>query len=276
MKNIVNFFYRKFLFAFLVFTSVTTAAGESDFPPNYYDIVAAFLILVVIIGFIAIVYYEGKKESVVKKKSLVWAKISQYLTKTTPMEKEQEIMLVDHNYDGIRELDNKIPPWFSGLFYVTILFSIWYMLHFHVFNTGPLMEEEYNEEIRLAEIQRAELIRSGAFINEETVTLLTDAADLEEGKNIYMANCVACHANDGGGSVGPNLVDDFWIHGGGIKNVFTVIKYGVTAKGMISWQNQLNPTQMQQVSSFVVSLQGTQPANPKQPEGTIWTEDSAQ
>src|SRR5690606_18158298 len=99
-----------------------------------------------------------------------------------------------------------------------------------------------------------------------------DAAALDAGKQIFNTNCVACHAGDGGGLVGANLTDDYWIHGGGIKNVFTVIKYGVTAKGMIAWQSQLNPRQIQDVASYVVSLHGKTPANPKQPEGTIWKE----
>ncbi len=263
-----------------IFILITTqsnvyAAGESDFPPSYYDIVAIFLIAVIIIGFIFIVYYEGRKPAVkVEKTASAFAKFRQMITKSAPIEKEADIMF-DHSFDGIRELDNRIPPWFSWLFYVTIFFAAFYMLDYHVFNSSPLQEEEYQIQVREAEIKRAELIKSGAFLNEETVTLLTDASALDAGKQIYNANCVACHAADGGGLVGPNLTDDYWIHGGGIKNVFKVIKYGVTAKGMIAWQSQLNPNQMQEVASYVISLHGTTPANPKQPEGTVWNEDES-
>ena len=147
------------------------------------------------------------------------------------------------------------------------------MLHYHVLETGELMAEEYSEEMRIAAEEKEALMESGAFVNEETVTLLTEEAALISGKEIYDINCVACHASDGGGIVGPNLADEYWIHGGGIKNVFKVIKYGIVEKGMIAWQTQLNPNQMQEVSSYVLSFQGTTPAAPKQPEGEIWKEE---
>ena len=265
-----------FLVAFIFsYSSNIYAAGESDFPPSYYDIVAMFLIAIIIIGFIAIVYYEGRKvveaEEVLQKQPSAFARFRRAITKTTPVETEHELLL-NHNYDGIRELDSKVPPWFLWLFYVTIFFSIVYMLDYHVFNSSPLQDEEYKLQVQQAEFERAALMKSGAFLNEESVTLLTDPPSLDAGKQIFTANCVACHAADAGGLVGPNLVDDYWIHGGGIKNIFKVIKYGVTAKGMISWQSQLSPKQMQDVSSYIISLHGTTPANPKQPEGTIWKE----
>jgi len=273
MKNILNSLFVKILFLVFALNGYLLAAGEADYPENYYDKVAIFLVLVIIFGFLALAFYEGRQKPVVeKKKSVLWAKIKQYLTRSTPIEKEDEILLVDHNYDGIRELDNRIPPWFSGLFYVTILFAVWYMIYYHVIGAGQLQEQEYAEEVRIAEIKKAELLKSGALINEETVTLLMDKATLDEGKEIYLKNCVACHAADGGGLVGPNLTDDYWIHGGGIKNVFKVIKYGVTNKGMLAWQNQLNPKEMQAVASYVISLHGTKTANPKAPEGEIWKE----
>jgi len=263
----------------LFFTSPIFAAGESDFPPSYYDIVAMFLIAIIIISFIAIVYYEGRtsiaeEEVVLKKEPSAFAKFRRYITKTTPVETEHELLL-DHEYDGIRELDSKIPPWFLWLFYLTIAFAIFYMLDYHVFNSSPLQEEEYAIQVKQAEVERAAIMNSGAFLNEESVTLLTDPAAIDAGKQIFITNCVACHAADGGGLVGPNLTDDNWIHGGGIKNVFKTIKYGVTAKGMIAWQSQLNPKQMQDVASYVISLHGTTPANPKQPEGPIWTESDS-
>jgi cytochrome c oxidase cbb3-type subunit 3 len=175
--------------------------------------------------------------------------------------------MLDHDYDGIKELDNRVPPWFSYLFYITILFAVYYLIDYHVLGTSLLQEEEYALEVKEADALRAELIKTGAFINEETVTLLTDEAAISSGKAIYTANCIACHRNDGGGLIGPNLTDNFWIHGGAVKDVFKTIKYGVPAKGMISWQTQLNPKQMQEVMSFIFTLQGTTPENPKAPEG---------
>jgi len=260
------------------FAQNTTTPAKPDFPPSYYDIVAMFLIAIIIISFIAIVYYEGRKvaaeEEVLVKQPSAFAKFRRAITKTTPVETEHELLL-DHDYDGIRELDSKVPPWFLWLFYISIFFAVVYMLDYHVLNSSPLQDEEYQLQVQQAEVERAALINSGAFLNEESVTLLTDPAALDEGKQIFTTNCVACHAADGGGLVGPNLTDDYWIHGGGIKNIFKVIKYGVVAKGMISWQSQLNPKQMQDVASYVISLHGTTPANPKQQEGTIWKESDS-
>lgn len=254
--------------------SNSTSAPAPDFPPSYYDVVGLFLIAIIITGFIAIVYYEGRKEVVrVKKTVSAFARFRQYITRSAPIEKEADIML-DHDFDGIRELDNRVPPWFSWLFYVTIIFAVIYLLNYHVFQASPLQDEEYQMQVKEAEAQRTALVKSGAFLNEETVTLLTDPASLDAGKQIFTTNCIACHAADGGGLVGPNLTDDYWIHGGGIKNIFKTIKYGVTAKGMIAWQSQLNPKQMQEVASYVISLHGTKPANPKQPEGTIWKDST--
>jgi cytochrome c oxidase cbb3-type subunit 3 len=273
MKRIISLIVLKIFAVIMFFNEPLIAAGESDYPANYYDKVALFLILVVIFGFLSLIYFESKVRIVKEKQpSVFWQKFKYILTKSHPLEREHELVLVDHNYDGIKELDSRIPPWFLWLFYGTIIFSVIYMLHYHVLGTGPLMEEEYAQEVKQAEIKRAELIRTGAFINEETVTLLTEPVALESGKQIFNTNCAACHAADGGGLVGPNLTDDYWIHGGGIKNVFKVVKYGVVNKGMIAWQNMLNPKQIQEVSSYVLSLKGTTPAKPKAPEGEIWKE----
>jgi cytochrome c oxidase cbb3-type subunit III len=265
----------------LIFTFVISslknlfAAGESDFPPNYYDTVALILLLVIVISLLSIIYYEGKPKVVKEKKASVFSKLNQILTKSTPIEREKDIMF-EHDFDGIRELDSKIPPWFAWLFILTIIFAAYYMIDYHIVGSGQVMAEEYNAEVQVASLEREALIKFGAFVNEETVELLTDANALNTGKAIFDANCIACHATDGGGIVGPNLTDDYWIHGGGIKNVFKVIKYGVVEKGMIAWQTQLNPNQMQEVASYVLSLHGTTPAAPKQPEGEIWVEEKTE
>jgi len=266
----------KSLLAFaMLFLSQTFAGGESDFPPNYYDTVALILLLVIVITLLSIIYYEGKPKVVKEKKASIFSKLNQIITKSTPIEREKEIMF-DHDFDGIKELDSKIPPWFSWLFIITIIFAAYYMIDYHIIGSGQVMHEEYAEEVRMASLEREALIKSGAFVNEETVTVLTDASELEAGKAIYDVNCIACHSADGGGIVGPNLTDDYWIHGGGIKNVFKVIKYGVVEKGMIAWQTQLGPNQMQEVASYVLSFHGTTPAAPKQPEGIIWVEEKTE
>lgn len=196
------------------------------------------------------------------------------LTDAKPIEREAEIML-DHDYDGIHELDNNLPPWWVWGFYISIAYAVVYLVLFHVTGTAPHSGEEYAQEMAAAEEQvQTYLATSANAVDENSVTMLVDASALAAGKKIWDANCVACHAADGGGTVGPNLTDEYWIHGGGIQNIFKTIKYGVTAKGMIAWQDQLGPLKMQQVASYVLSLQGTTPAAPKDPEGEIWVEEA--
>ncbi len=273
MKSINKSFFAFLLLLITLFNqSPLLAATEGGFDLD--KIMKAMLILtlfvIALVMWLAVVYSEKNDNygNVFKKPLMVF---TNYLTRLSPMEKEQELLL-HHEYDGIRELDNKIPPWFHFLFYGTIVWGIVYMLVFHVFNDGQVQSNEYLAEIQQASVERQILIKSGVFLNEESVYELKDAASLAEGKEIFTKNCVTCHAADGGGVVGPNLTDDFWIDGGGIKNIFKTIKYGVPAKGMISWQTQLDPKKMQAVSSFIISLHGTKPANPKAPEGQKWEE----
>jgi len=256
-------------FAGTVFAQTTEAKDTSL--DNYAKIVSWLFLLAVLIMFVLILVYgnDKYKYSGVRKKSPSLAKLSSMLTRAVPVEREKDIMF-EHDFDGITELDNKVPPWFNILFYGTIVIAVIYMLVFHVFKISPLMIDEYVEEIRAAEIQKQELIKSGALINEETVTLLTEPASMQNGKIIYTTNCVPCHGTGGEGTVGPNLTDNYWIHGGGIKNIFKTVKYGVPAKGMISWQTLLNPKQMQEVSGYVISLHGTNPPNGKPPEGNLY------
>ena len=268
----VNLILKSLLVITILFFSQTFASGESDFPPNYYDTVALILLMVIVISLLSIIYYEGKPKVVKEKKASVFSKLNQILTKSTPIEREKDIMF-EHDFDGIRELDSKIPPWFAWLFILTGIFAAYYMIDYHIIGSGQVQYEEYTQEVKIASLEREALIKSGAFVNEETVTIITEVSGLEAGKTIFETNCIACHAADGGGIVGPNLTDDYWIHGGGIKNVFKVIKYGVVEKGMIAWQTQLNPNQMQEVASYILSLHGTTAAAPKQPEGQIWKEE---
>ena len=199
-------------------------------------------------------------------------KVSSRLMGSVPVTQEEDILL-DHDYDGITELDNTLPPWWKWGFYATILFSFVYLIGYHVTGTGKLQLEEYNDELALAAKAKEERMKNSAEnITEENVTMLTDAGAINKGKEIFTKNCAACHAADGGGMVGPNLTDEYWLHGGGIKNIFKTVTYGVPAKGMISWQSQLSPKQIQEVSSFVWSLQGTKSAAPKEQEGEKWTE----
>lgn len=179
-----------------------------------------------------------------------------------------------HDYDGIEELDNAAPPIFNYILVGTIAFAVVYLLVFHVFRSAPLQQEEYALAVQRAEAEKAERdALAKDQVNETTVTLLTAGPDLDAGKQIYTQNCVVCHAADGGGLVGPNLTDAYWIHGGDVKDLFRVIKKGGRAgKGMIAWESQLTPSQMAQVASYILkTFPGTTPAAPKAAEGNLYT-----
>lgn len=265
--------------------------------------------------------------------------------------------LLDHDYDGIQELDNDLPPWWLWLFYITIGISVVYMLHYHVFRTGDLQIAEYNKEVDPEWVAIEEgpkqaglfykspfastrkditprMLREQLFAQQEQalaitegrdvigisptemefdqlirmamqkagpedldklqtafpeiyaslsdagtdvgvaktasgalIVALTDPASLEAGNAIYQKNCASCHRVDGGGGIGPNFADDFWIHGAGMNNMVHTIKVGVPAKGMIAWQPTLTEQEILQVASFILTLHGTNPPNPKKPQG---------
>jgi len=201
-----------------------------------------------------------------------WQKVSRSLTRSTPV-LEEETILMDHNYDGIRELDNYLPPWWKALFYFTIVWAVIYLLVYHVFNLLPLSGEEYNREVAKAEaaleVQKSLLSES---INENTVEFTDDLDILANGESVFKSQCVVCHAADGGGGVGPNLTDEYWLHGGSIKNIYWIIKYGVPEKGMISWQSQLPSEVIRDVACYIITLKGTTPADPKEPQGEHYDE----
>ncbi len=182
---------------------------------------------------------------------------------------------IGHVYDDIRELDNRIPPWFNYLFALTVLFGVIYMIDYHVAGTSQSSAEEYAEEMAAANLQRKIMMASGGTINENALTMLTDAEALSEGAENFNKFCVSCHGPQGGGLVGPNLTDEYWIHGGSIKNVYMTVKNGVPSKGMISWELVFSQKQILNLSSFVLSLQGNNPPGGKGPEGQKYVQPVA-
>lgn len=284
MKNKSNSIMKLFtpvitslLFVNSLAAQTQTAPAEGEMNMNAYYTVL-FIIFIILINLIFIPLFmsqksEGEVTAGAEIKKSVLAVLFGKLSGLKPVEAEHSL-LIDEDYDGIQELDNNVPPWFNILFYSTIVIAVIYLINYHVLHIGKLPFQEYADEVIAAEIQREELIKTGAFINETTVELLTDPEAITSGKQIFTTNCVPCHGENAGGTVGPNLTDEYWIHGGGIKNVFKTVKYGVPAKGMIAWMNQFNPKMMQQVSSYVLSLQGTKPVNGKPPEGDLYKEST--
>lgn len=181
---------------------------------------------------------------------------------------EEEDLVIDHEYDGIKELDNPIPLWFNGMFYASIAFAVVYLCVYHVFGWGLSQEQEYEREMARAEATRQEwLAQASNAIDESNVTVDASQATLAAGAAIFTQNCAACHGGAGEGTIGPNLTDEYWIHGGEIGDVFRVVKYGVLDKGMVPWEQSLTPGQIAEVSNYILSLRGTNPPNAKGPEG---------
>jgi cytochrome c oxidase cbb3-type subunit 3 len=202
--------------------------------------------------------------------------------KLKPVEQEADLDL-GHDYDGIRELDNSLPPWWLYGFYLTIIIGVIYFWRYHVSHTAPLSQEEYTRSVKIADLQVEEYLKlKGENINENTVVLLTDKADLDAGKQLFLNGaCIGCHGKDASGmvmgqpGVGPNLTDDYWINGGNIKNVFNTIKNGGrSGKGMQACVNTYSAKQIAQLASFVKSLRGSNPPNAKTPDGELYKEEA--
>lgn len=292
MRQLIPSYIRVPLVFFSIFGLIEYFVDSGNEPAFLkYPMIMLFLLLVFII-IVAIEGIVGALENILyqslddaakarylaaknKAPQFVWIKNTyKKLLGTKPLEAEGELIL-DHNYDGIKELDNSLPPWWLYGFYASIIFAAVYLIRYHIFN-GDNQYDELQNELAQAKIDIEEYKKTAKdLVDFNTVTLLTDAADINSGKNIYNQNCVACHMADGGGGIGPNLTDEHWILGGGIKNIFKTISEGGRAgKGMIAWKNDLKPAEMAQVASYILTFQGTTPANPKIAEGEIWKDES--
>ena len=195
--------------------------------------------------------------------------------KSVSIDKEQDVQL-DHDYDGIKELDNALPPWWIYGFYFTILFAGVYMYRYHISKSSPLQVEELAIEKIQAEKDKVAFMATLANNVDETSIAYNPTAELlAEGKVIFVKNCVSCHGPEAqGASIGPNLTDEYWIHKGGIKDIFKTIKNGVQEKGMIPWGQQLSNAQIAAAATFIKSLQESHPTNPKAPQGDKYEEES--
>ena len=203
----------------------------------------------------------------------LWQKFMQWATGLLPVEKEQTIML-DHNYDGIKELDNHLPPWWKWLLYGSMIWSVFYMFAYHVSGSLPLSIQEYEQEVASAnkQIQNLQAANPQKKIDETTVVFTTDAVALKDGEDTFKSICASCHRVDGGGDIGPNLTDAYWKHGGSIQDVFKVVTNGVPNTNMVAWGASMSPEKIQNVSSYLLTLQGTNPPNAKAAEGELYQE----
>ncbi len=186
---------------------------------------------------------------------------------TTPPPNGDRDRLIDHSYDGIQEYDNPMPQWWVTTFWLTIVFSIFYYLNFWNTGVGRGVVAEY--EADMAAFRAAHPTGSGGGDTRLLMATAKDPSEVAEGKQVFSAKCAACHAADGGGSIGPNLTDDAWLHGGTIDSIYATVNTGVLAKGMPAWGKLLKADEMKEVVAYVWTLHGTSPARPKSPEGVV-------
>jgi cytochrome c oxidase cbb3-type subunit 3 len=237
---------------------------------DLYALLAINLILAVVVLYLRHLFYQmvsmvkpKKEEDAVPVASEALKKVNAILTDSVPIEEEHKI-LMDHEYDGIRELDNNLPPWWVWGFFATIVFSFIYIINYHVLGVSDLQEKAYNKEMLKAEKEIAAYREKMAMnVDETNATIMTDATDLSAGKTAFGVNCVTCHKADGSGDVGPNLTDKNWIYGYDIKDVFATIKLG-RPNGMPAHDALLNPIQIQQVASYVLTLKEVATGKPAQ------------
>lgn len=218
-----------------------------------------------------------KEEATIKESKVGawWNNLDKKIfTRATPIEKEADILL-DHNYDGIRELDNALPPWWKYGFYITIAIAFIYLLNFHLLGSGKNPDEEYAAEMRNAKIELEIYEAQNKDKIDEKNVPMADAAGIQAGQQMFEANCVACHLKGGAGNVGPNLTDDYWIHKGSLNDIFNTITNGYPDKGMQSWSSKFTPKEISQLASYVKSLRGSNPPNAKLPQGDIYVETVA-
>jgi cytochrome c oxidase cbb3-type subunit III len=203
----------------------------------------------------------------------LFEKIWQDLNASVPVAKENDIDL-GHSYDGIRELDNHLPPWWKGLFYGCIIWGIGYLIVYHVTDSFPLSINEYENELASAN-EQARILKASKpaeVIDENSLNYTADAELIAKGKIVFITNnCGSCHRADGGGNtIGPNLTDAYWIHGGSVRNVFTTINTGVVEKGMPAWGKVMSAADVRNVSFYIMSLRGSNPADAKAPQGELY------
>ncbi|MEC5147861.1 cbb3-type cytochrome c oxidase N-terminal domain-containing protein [Chitinophaga sp. 212800010-3] len=267
------------LFSSSAFAETTAPAASPYFTnlsqTSFYVLISVILLelLVVICLLFLLRYLVGIKRKhrpakavVPGKPSVSWLeKLNNTKTLDAAAEAEEDM---GHDFDGIRELNNPTPPWWKWGFAFTICFGVVYFWRTEITHSAPNQIEELAAAEKKAAVAKEEYLKKAANnIDENNVKLLTDPADITAGQKMFVSNCAPCHGPQGQGVVGPNLTDDYWLHGGKVNDVFKTIKYGVADKGMKSWQDDFSPKQLAQLASFIKSIHGSNPPNPKDPQG---------
>lgn len=279
-KQLFRFFISLVVLLIYLPASAQSSAGITGGMRYFFYAAVAFVVL----AFVAAVYFIGLNRKFEKAYRLKKGKVKEhgrlrrwwsyldakFFTKAAPLDKEADVLL-DHDYDGIKELDNALPPWWKWGFYITVVIAVIYMFRFHVFKTGPTPEQEYNKEMQVAAAKLENFRKNSREAFDEKTVTLADAAGIAAAKKIFTGTCFPCHgANGEGNAVGPNLTDKYWIHGGSLGEVFKTITIGVPDKGMQAWGKTFSPADVRNLASFVLSLQGSNPANAKAPQGNLY------
>jgi cytochrome c oxidase cbb3-type subunit III len=288
MKKYIKFIAPAMLLLLAAMPAMAQSLGNPNEPYTFSSLVSSlgdtllYIILsisLLMLFLVTVIYFsvmrlrdkilaETHPEYEAKSQQSLWARVFE----VSPTSADKDVML-DHSYDNIVELNNPIPRWFMVLFYSTVVFAVVYLLNYHVFKSSKLQLAEYETEVEQAQIAyQAYLKEAGDKINPETVTLLTDKDEVEKGKEMFLrpGSCYSCHGKNGEGNIGPNLTDEYWIHGGGIKNVFKTISEGAPNTTMVSWKKKFSPLEIQQIASYVISLEGSKPDKAKEPQGEKW------
>lgn len=270
----------------LLATAQETSGGFWSDPVNHpmapLYLVSGLVIITILVVVIVLIYIIRILNIIIRDREMERAAqlgisyvppqswLSQFFQKmnaSVPIEKEADIDM-GHEFDGIRELDNHLPPWWKWLFYGTVVWSVIYMVLYHVTGSLPLSLQEYQDEVARAEALAFQRASSAEAIDVSTLTYDADPAILSSGRTVFVTNCVSCHRSDGGGNtIGPNLTDEYWLHGGDIRDIFNTINNGVVEKGMPAWGQAMSQENLRDVAFYVMSLQGTTPADAKGPQG---------
>jgi cytochrome c oxidase cbb3-type subunit 3 len=280
--TIVFLFFSQILFA----QNTPTAIVKVE--PNYGGLssTAFYMFLLVLVAEIFAVFalvfsikrmyaeLMPQKQKAISKVNKIWESLDKrFFTKAIPIEKEADVML-DHDYDGIKELDNALPPWWKYGFYITIVIGFIYLFNFHGFGNGKNPTEEYAAEMQQAKIEKEIFEANNKDKIDEKKVPMADAQGIIMGQKIFTTKCVACHGAKGEGGAGPNLTDNYWLHKGSLNDIYNTIKVGYADKGMQSWATEFTPKEMSLIASYVKTLHGTNPPNGKEPQGDLFAEDT--